>query len=140
MLRRLLIVAALLWPGFAPAQIVGPPNEVLCNKVVTFTNASAATSLVAAASRTKVLVCGWAVTNTAASGTVTFNYGTKTSTECDTATVALTPALSVAVTSSLIDHQPYAREGSATGSGLCVTPSATTISGVVYYTTVSTPQ
>jgi hypothetical protein len=140
MLRRLLIVAALLWPGFAPAQIVGPPNTTLCNKVVTFTNASAATSLVAAASRTKVLVCGWAVTNTAASGTVTFNYGTQTTNPCDTATVALTPALSVAVGASLVDHQPYAREGSATGSGLCVTPSATTISGVVYYTTVETPQ
>lgn len=139
MLRVLLLGLLLAVPGFASAQWLGPPNTTLCNKTVTFTNANASTQLVAPTARTKVLICGWVVTNTAGTGTVTFNTGTQTTNPCDTNTVALSPALSVGTT-QLIDHQQYATQDSAVGAGVCVTPSVITISGILFYTTVPTPQ
>lgn len=140
MLTRLLLLAALsLWPGYAPAQWIGPPNLTLCNKVATFSGVNAATSLVAAVPRTKVLVCGYQLTNTAGTGTVTFNTGTQTTNPCDTNTVTMTPAISVG-TNAVVDHQQYASQDTAVGSGVCVTPSVVTITGILYYTTVSTSQ
>lgn len=139
-MRKILLAVLLsLLPGLASAQWLGPPNTTLCNKTAQFTGVSAVTTLVAGTSRTKVLLCGWVVTNTAASGTVNFSTGTQTTTPCDTNTVALSPSLSVGTT-QLIDHQQYATQDTAPGAGICVTPSATTISGMIFYTTVPTPQ
>lgn len=140
MLRVLLALG--LWlagSGFASAQWIGPPNAVMCNKTATFSGVAVATSLVAPAANTTILVCGWDVTNSGAAATMTLNYGTQTTNPCDTNTVAVTPALSVS-TNAVIDHQAYAVFSSAPGSGLCVTPSAATLTGIVYYTTVNTPK
>ncbi|KIQ98305.1 hypothetical protein TI01_0133 [Lysobacter sp. A03] len=42
-------------------------------------------------------------------------------------------------TNAVTDHQFNAITNGAVGSGLCVTPSAVTVVGTVYYTVISTP-
>lgn len=138
MLRVLLALGLwVLGSGFASAQYLGPPNAVICNKTVSFTGTGAAVSLVAPASRTTVLICGWDVTSTAAS-TFAFTTGTQTTNPCDTNTVAITPTMNVS-TNAVVDHQFYATFSSAPGSGLCVN-AGTQITGMIYYTTLYTPQ
>lgn len=138
MLRVLLALG--LWlagSGFASAQWLGPPNAVMCNKTASFTGTGSVASLVAPTARTTVLVCGWDVTSTGAT-TFTFSSGTQTTNPCDTNTVAVTPALNVS-TNAVVDHQGYATFSTAPGSGLCVNAGAAA-TGIVYYTTLYTPQ
>ena len=135
------LVALGLWlvgSGFASAQQIGPPNMIICNKSATFSGVTGSQSLVAPAARTSVLVCGWDITSTGAA-TFAISFGTQTTTPCDTNTVAITPAMNVS-TNAVVDHQFYAANSSAVGSGLCINPSIAGVSGIVYYTTVSTPQ
>jgi hypothetical protein len=60
-------------------------------------------------------------------------YGTQTTNPCDTANGAFTPVLNVSNTAPSTDHIDFAINQSATGSGLCLTPSVATIGGIVYY-------
>lgn len=131
----LLSLGALLWAGSALAQgQVGPPNMILCNKTVAFSGVNAVTKLVSGASTGKsVFICGWHVTNTAASGTFTMTYGTKTTNECDTANGTILPAMNVTSSAPSSDHIDYASTQAPVNTDLCVTPSAITLSGIIYY-------
>ena len=138
MLRVLLALG--LWLaglGFASAQWIGPPNLTLCNKMVSFTGTGSIASLISSTPRTMVLICGWNVTATGAS-TFTFTFGTQTTTPCDTGAVAITPTLNV-TTNANVDHQQYSSQSSPVGAGVCVN-AGTTVTGMLYYTTVSTSQ
>ena len=120
----------------AHADTIGPPNAALCNKIATFGNVSTIQILVPASTGMRVYICGWHVTNTAISGTsntFTITGGTQTSTPCDTGTVTLTPALGVTQTAPSADHIDYAVGSTNPGQALCLTPSANTLYGLVYY-------
>ena len=126
MLRVLLALG--LWlagPRFASAQWIGPPNAVMCNKAAQFSGVSVATQIVPAASKTSIFVCGWELTNSAGSGTVALNFGTQTTTPCDTSTVNIVSAVNIS-TNAVVDHQQYATFSSAPGQALCATPSVNT--------------
>lgn len=135
MRKLILAVLVLFWPSLAWAQgIVGPINQILCNKIATFNGVSAVTSLVSAVSGQTVYVCGWHVTNSSATAaTFVFTSGTLTTNPCDTGTKTLTPALSVLNTSPSADHIDYAVMSSGVSQAFCVTPSATTLTGLIYY-------
>jgi hypothetical protein len=135
MRKLLLAVLVLLWPSLAWAQgLVGPPNQILCNKIAIFFGVSAVTSLVSAVSGQTVYVCGWHVTNSSAtSATFYFTSGTLTTNPCDTGAKTLTPPLSVLNTSPSADHIDYAVLSSGVSQAFCVTPSATTLTGLIYY-------
>lgn len=140
MLRVLLTLG--LWlagSGFASAQWIGPPNAVMCNKAANFTGLSVATQLIGAVPKTIIFVCGWELTNSAGGGTVGINFGTQTTTPCDTNSVVIAPAINIS-TNAVVDHQQYASFSSASGQALCVTPNAATITGIVYYTQVQNTQ
>jgi hypothetical protein len=131
----LLSLGTLLWAGSALAQgQVGPPNMILCNKTASFSGVSAVTKLVSGASTGKaVFICGWHVTNTAGTGTFTITYGTKTTNECDTANGSILPTTNVTSSAPSSDHIDYASVQTPLNTDLCVTPSAITLSGIVYY-------
>lgn len=136
MFRRLgLILAGLLWADLAFAQAqVGPANQVLCNKTVSFSGVSAITKLVSGAGTGKsIFICGWHVTNTAASGTFSVTYGTQVTNPCDTGSGTILPVLNVTSTAPSADHIDYAVAQIPVSTDLCVTPSANTLSGIFYY-------
>lgn len=132
------IAALLILFGLANAalaqSIVGPPNAVLCNKSASFSSTTSTTSLVPANSSFRIFVCGWHVT-TSSSASVTFSMssGTTTTTPCDTNTTQILPALQLTSAAPSADHVDFAVLGTNNGVGLCITPSSTTITGIVYY-------
>jgi hypothetical protein len=137
-MRYLALAIALgagLWAGSASAQNTGgPPNIPGCNKIATFIGVAVATKLVSGVSGQNIFVCGWHVT-TSSGTTVTFSltYGTKTTNECDTNTVVIVPALNITSAAPSSDHIDNAITSAAGPTNLCITPSSTTESGVVYY-------
>lgn len=132
-MRRLLLalgLALLAWGAQAQSPL-GPPNQLLCNKQAQFSGVSVATQLVAAATGETVVLCGWHVTNSGATGTFQFNNGTGAA--CGTNTAAMTPVFSVTSTAPSSDHVDYAQMQTPVSAALCVTPSVSTISGIVWY-------
>ena len=138
-LATLLGLLGLLWVGPAPAQgIVGPPPGVLCNQTATFSGVSVNTQLIPAVTGKVIFICGWHVTNTAASGT--FQFTTGQGAVCATNTITVTPALTVSSTAPSADHVDYASWTAPltsttppVPSAVCVNPSVATISGLVYF-------
>ena len=135
-MRRLSILHGLLglslWACPVWAQTTGgPPNQIICNKIASFSGVSVATQMVAAATGQVIFVCGWHVTNTAGSGT--FQFSTGTGSACGTGTVNVTPALNVTSSAPSADHIDYATVSSGVSGAFCVTPSVTTISGLIFY-------
>lgn len=140
MRRRLLpfvaLLLALCWvapPSKAQPTVVGPGNAILCNKIVSFTGSAALAQIVAAQSGQVINICGFLVTNTAASGT--FNLEVGTGTNCGSNTVSITGALSVG--STAVAAQPTfatftAIPISGTAQALCQNATAT-ITGIVWY-------
>ena len=135
MRKLLLATLILLWPGFSWAQgIIGPVNQVLCNKVATFSGVAVATQLVAPVTGARVFICGWHVTNSSTTSyTFSINYGTQTTNPCDTGTVNMTPALSVLNSAPSADHIDYAVMQTTPSQQLCITPNNAALSGLVYF-------
>src|SRR5215467_9995537 len=90
-----------IWEPPLKAQ-VGPPNQILCNNTATFTGTGAAAAVATAPASQRLYLCGWHITNTAATGTFQITYGTGSN--CGTNTVNVTPAMSVTSTAPSADH------------------------------------
>ena len=135
LMRGLILVLGLMWTGSAWAQgIVGPVNQILCNKIATFTGVATATQLVAPITSQRIVICGWHVTNSSSTAyTFTITYGTQTTTPCDTGAVTLIPALSLTQSAPSADHIDYAVGQTPISQQLCVTPNNTALTGLVYY-------
>ena len=106
-------------------------SNINCTSVYTFSGINATTQVIAPATGKLINFCGWHVTNTAGAGTFSLTFGTGAT--CGTGTVNITPALNVTSSAPSADHEQSAFISSAQGAGLCVSPSVTTISGVLYY-------
>lgn len=122
---------ALAIPAGAKAQptVIGPANAILCNKVVNFTGSAATAQIIAGVTGQIVAICGWSVTNTAASGTVQFSTGTGSN--CGTGNATISPLMSVS-TNSVTDHATYASQNVVAGNAICQNATAT-ITGILYY-------
>jgi hypothetical protein len=90
------------------------------------------TQIIAAVAGQSISICGWHVTNTAATGTFAFSYGTGSN--CGTGTVTPIPAQNVNSTAPSADHIDYVTITIPVGNALCVNFSVATIAGIVYYT------
>jgi hypothetical protein len=126
-------VVCLLNQHASAQSVAGPPNSILCNQTATFSADSADTKIISGASGKTIFVCGWNITNSASTGTIAITTGTTVTTACDTNTANITPTLSVTSSSPQVDHIDYAGVSAAVGANLCVTPSATTITGIIWY-------
>jgi hypothetical protein len=118
----------------AQGPIVGPGNLLVCTKIATIPpgGPTTITQLIAGVAGQGITICGWHVTNTAASGTFSFSYGTGSN--CGTGTQTPFPAQSVSSTAPSADHIDYGTVTIPAGNALCYTFSVATIAGIVYYT------
>jgi hypothetical protein len=134
-MKRLLLAALLLFSSLAGVRAentIGPSNQVLCNKSITIaTGGSTTAQVIAAISGQAIFICGWHVTNTAASGTFALVYGTGSN--CGTGTTALLQAMNVTNTAPSSDHISIASLSTPINQALCWAPSVATISGIIYY-------
>jgi hypothetical protein len=132
-MKKLLALALLLWAGPALAQ-VGPPNQILCNATAVMeVGPTTQTQLVAGAVGKAIFVCGWHITNTAAAGTFSIQSGTTSGTPCAAGTKKMTPTQNVTSSAPSGDHVEFTHWSSNAGDNLCVTPSAATISAMVWF-------
>lgn len=140
---RLFLFLLCVMAGSAHAQSIGPTNYLTCNKTAVFSGVTGVTSLIAGVSGKTIAICGWHVTSTSGtSATFQFTTGTQTTNPCDTGTVNITPALNVTSSAPSSDHiefsittvgNPGIGGSTTTFPSVCVNPSATGISGLVYY-------
>src|SRR5215472_11369718 len=131
-MRKLLLALGFALSLCAGAQaqptVIGPANAILCNKVANFTGSAATAQIIAGVSGQIVAICGWSVTNTAASGTVVFSTGTGSN--CATNNATISPTISVS-TNSVTDHATYASQSVVAGNAICQNATAT-ITGIFY--------
>ena len=130
-----LCAALLILLGLASAaqaeNSVGPSNQVLCNKVANVAvGPIAATQVVAGVANQSIFVCGFQVTNTAATGT--FSIVTGTGTTCTSPTVLVTPQ-NVTNTAPATYNVGVAQMQAVAGSTICVIPSVATIATTIWY-------
>lgn len=119
-------------PAEAQGPIVGPGQPILCTGIATLAVGSTGlTQIVAASTGKAIYICGWHVTNTAASGT--FLLASGTGSNCGTNGATLIPATNVTNTAPSADHQSYASFQTAVSQAFCINPSVNTISAVVYF-------
>src|SRR6266567_5571577 len=117
------------WSDSAHAQgaPVGPTNTILCNKIATLTaGPTTITQVVSAVAGQGISLCGWHVTNTAATGSFSVCYGTGAN--CGTGTTTIIPSMNVTSTAPSGDHTQYADFTAPLANAICITPSVATIS------------
>jgi hypothetical protein len=128
-MTRLAAAIALFTTG-AAAQPIGPYG-IVCNNAATFAAGTGADQqIVAAVPGARVMVCGWAVTTSAATAK-TFQLDTGSGVNCATANAVLIPALSF-TGAPLVYPGVWASIQTPTGSALCVKATDNTVSGVVF--------
>lgn len=148
MKKLLLALALALAPCAAYAQggLIGPPNQILCNKtaVLSPTSVNSVFSLVPAVTGKNIFVCGWHFTTQSAATTQSFMLiqGPQAGNPCGAGTGSsamtsqtLTPSISVSGTAPSADHIDYATiSTSLTNQQLCVgVQNGTNLSGIVYF-------
>jgi hypothetical protein len=131
-MRKLFLLFLLaLAPSGAWAQgtIVGPGQQVLCPKPTTFTGTAALAQVLAAVTNQSIFICGWHITNSAATGT--FSFSTGTGSNCGTGTVTVLPTQSITSNAPATDHIDYAFIQLPQSQALCVNATAT-VSGAIW--------
>lgn len=119
------------WAPLRAENVVGNPNLVQCNRTQPFTGTGAAAVVVAGTLNKTTFICGWHITNTAATGTFAITAGTGTN--CGTNTVSVTPAMSITSTAPSTDHIEYAGTSAGLSADLCVSATVTTVTGIIWY-------
>lgn len=132
LLALLLALSALIPGAQAQGPIVGPGNMVLCPKIATLAVGPVVlTQIIAAVAGQSITICGWHVTNTGASGTFSFSYGTGSN--CGTGTQLIIPPQNVTLNAPATDHIDYGFYTTPASQAFCITPSVATVAAVVYY-------
>ncbi len=136
------LCAALLFLICASAaqaeNTVGPGAQILCNKTIQATIASATTTaLIQPVAGQSIFICGWHVTTTQGTAPLTFQFitGTQTTTPCDTApNTTVTPAFNILNTAPSADHISIATIQIPVAKQLCVvTVGVTNLAVIIYY-------
>lgn len=135
LLAALLFLPMVSVPALGQA-LVGPPNQIVCNRLAIAQVATATTtSLVTGVTGAGIHICGWHITSTqSASTTFQLIYGTQGG-PCGTPT-NITPQHSVTSNAPSSDHIDYAQYSIPAGNQLCVVTTGATVGmGVgVWYT------
>lgn len=97
--------------------------------------ASATTKLVEAVTGKAIYVCSFVASATGTTPTMTFKYGTKVSTDCDTGATALSGAIVPTATTGTIQYEPGTTAfATPVSKQLCLTTAATTdVQGILTY-------
>lgn len=128
-----LLLLALLLAGGAQAQPVGAP-QLSCNRVFQVSQAAVALTRIVTAGTTSISLCGWAYNSGGATSTAQLKLGTGTN--CGTGTADVTPAVSLGINGSYVDHVTFAFQSLPVGTDLCLVTTGTGPAQVtVYYTT-----
>lgn len=138
-MRKLGLVLSLLaalslclpWASTHAENVVGPPNNIFCNRNGNTAILTVGTTQVVAGSTGQVInVCGYVIAG-AGTGTVQLEFGTGAS--CTSPTL-LTAIISTITATNLQDHFGNAWASSAPGQSLCaVTTGAASIASVAVY-------
>jgi hypothetical protein len=122
-----------LVPTVAPAQPVGPPNEIVCNKINNSSSGpTAGATVVAAVANQQISLCGFLATAGAAAGT--FQLITGQGAACATQTATITPTIPLPINGNIVDHTGQAWVSLPTLGNLCVVITGTgPVSYNVYY-------
>lgn len=133
-----LLVAGLALAGLAlsreaPAQPVGPPNEIWCNKVNNSSSGpTAGATAVAAVSGQNISVCGFLATAGAAAGT--FQLITGQGAACAIQTSTITPTIPLPINGNIVDHTSSAWVTLPPLGNLCIVVTGTgPVSYNIYY-------
>src|SRR6266852_3912976 len=121
MMKKLVLLLLLAFTGVAQAEnTVGPSAQILCNKVANVAvGPSTATQVVAGVAGQSIFICGYQITNTAATGTFSLIYGTGST--CTTPTTLVTTQ-NVTSTAPATYNVGVAQMQVPAGSTLCVVP------------------
>lgn len=136
-MRKLALGLLALFLAFSPtrdvnAQAIGGANSILCNQSAPFTGTGSAAIVITGVANKVISVCGWHITNTAASGS--FNISTGSGAGCGTGNTPVTGTLSVTSTAPSADHIDWATFSAAPGAGVCVNATVTTVTGLLWFT------
>lgn len=130
-----LVALGLVLPLPSVAEnVVGPTNQIYCNKAASVTAATATTTQAIAGSAGQAIqFCGWEVTS--AQNTVTtfqFEYGTGAT--CTSPTV-FTPPLNITQNAPSVDRQPMAWASVPLGATVCMVTTGGTvaIAAILYF-------
>ena len=132
-MRKLLLALGLALSLSAGAQaqptVVGPGNAILCNKIAAVTGTASLAQAIGLVTGQIINICGWQMTNTAASGSFNISYGTGAA--CVTTNTTITGTLSVGST-SVSAQSAYATFTTPVSNMICVNATAT-VTGVIWY-------
>lgn len=134
-MMKKLSAALFLWLAFAGAALaentVGPSAQILCNRPANVAiGVATATQIVAGVAGQSIFVCGWQVTNTGATGTFSFIYGTGST--CTSPTTLVTTQ-SITSTAPSTYNVGVAQMQVPAGATLCVIPSVATIATTIWF-------
>jgi len=110
--------------GDAPlAQPVGPPNEVICNKINNGSSGATVGISVAPVAGQQISICGFNATAGAAAGTFQLLSGTGAT--CATGTQTITPVMPLPINGNITDHPSAAWFSLPPLNNLCVSITGT---------------
>lgn len=116
----------------ASAQPVGPPNEIVCNKVNNGSSGATVGVAVAPVTGQQISLCGFNATAGAAAGT--FQLITGTGATCATQTATITPVIPLPINGNVTDHTSSAWTSVPPLSNLCISITGTgPVSYNIYY-------
>jgi hypothetical protein len=116
----------------ALAQPVGPPNEVICNKINNGQSGATVGVSVAPVPNQSISICGFLASAGAAAGTFQLLGGQGAT--CGTQTVMLTPVISLPVNGNVVDHNSAAWYTLPPLSNLCIVITGTgPVAYQIYY-------
>ena len=122
-----------LVPIKAPAQPVGAPNEILCNRVNNASSGATVGVSIAAVANQLISFCGFNATAGAAAGTFQVIAGQGAT--CATQTATITPVIPLGIGVNVTDHTSSAWVTLPPLSNLCVVITGTgPVAYNLYYT------
>lgn len=116
----------------APAQPVGPPNLIPCNKVNNGSSGATVGVSVAPVTGQSISVCGYTASAGAAAGTFQLLSGTGAT--CGTGTQTITPVIPLPINGTVVDHPGNAYFTLPSLNNLCISITGTgPVSYSIYY-------
>lgn len=118
-----------LWGDAPTAQPVGPPNEIVCNRINNGSSGATVGVSVAPVAGQQISLCGFNATAGAAAGTFQLLSGTGAT--CGTGTQTVTPVIPLPINGNIVDHTGSAWFSLPPLNNLCISITGT---GPVAYT------
>jgi|SRR5262245_10118146 len=129
-----LALVGLALPQSAPAQPVGPPNEIVCNKhlVLQAVGATSIQQILPGVAGQSITICGFMWNVGAAASTAALYVGTGTN--CNTNQLPVTPILTLPANSTVVVKSGSGSFSSAQGNQLCYVITGTgPTAGLIFY-------